>query len=333
MIEISENIINYLRDANNADLAMLLSGIKYEQIEEFEDHFLVGPTSKCILKISANPKVCKTIDYLLHYERDRLLTVIKENDKTINESINSLSFEDDNGQSISPKKELLCDLLILKSLLIRIGTGLNTIQEKNDEYIILKKQTDKLITSFEIDFKLDFEDLWEWYHYYKEHYGSYKERRKYITDLFKQVLKSIVDTKEISRDEIPLTGWDRVDRVLGKTNKQLGLANNEEDFQQIGLLCREIFITLGQILFDSDKHELIDEVNPSQTDAKRRLEIYVENELSGKSKSALRKYLRAAIDLSVDLQHRRTANKIDAGICLEATYSVTNTIRIIENNK
>lgn len=333
MEKITDDIIQYFKDANSPEFASLLKDIHYEQIEEVEDHFLIGPTSSWILQIKVNPKVCKTLDYLMHYEKDRILKVLKDNNSTLNDSITRWTFKEDKAMLITPKRELLCDLLIIRSLLIRIATGKDTIQEKNDEYIIIKKQSDKLLASFSLDFKIDFEDLWKWFHFYKEHFDSYKERRKYVYNLFNPIIGALVKTKDISREEIPLTGWDRVDRVLSKTNEQLGLAQNEEDFQQIGLLCREIFITLGQILYDNERHQLIDDVNPSQTDSKRLLEIYIENELKGKSKSALRKYLRSAIDLSVDLQHKRTANKIDASICVEATYSVTNTIRIIENNK
>src|SRR5690606_33325256 len=237
---ITDDIIQYFKDANSPEFASLLKDIHYEQIEEVEDHFLIGPTSSWILQIKVNPKVCKTLDYLMHYEKDRILKVLKDNNSTLNDSITRWTFKEDKAMLITPKRELLCDLLIIRSLLIRIATGKDTIQEKNDEYIIIKKQSDKLLASFSLDFKIDFEDLWKWFHFYKEHFDSYKERRKYVYNLFNPIIGALVKTKDISREEIPLTGWDRVDRVLSKTNEQLGLAQNEEDFQQIGLLCREI---------------------------------------------------------------------------------------------
>lgn len=329
----NQEILQFFYDSNNAEIAALLEDIQYDIIEEVEEHWLIGKNSTWKLIIKSNTKVCNTIDYLSQYEKDRILKAFVLNDKTINQQIENLIFDYDESISISPKLELLCELLLIKSLLIRIATGINTIQDKNDEYVISVKQASSLLKSFNINFILEFDDLWKWYHFYKDKYKTYKERRHYVNELFKPIIESIITKKDVSRNEIPLTGWDRVDRVLSKTNELLNLAKNEEDFQQIGLLCREVFITLGQILYKPELHKLIDEVNPSQTDAKRLLEIYIENELQGNSNSALRKYLRSAFDLSIDLQHKRTANKIDAGICLEATYSTTNTIKIIENAK
>jgi hypothetical protein len=326
----NKDILLFFHDTDSDEVAFLFSDTEYEVFEEIEDNWLTGTTSTWKLKIKANPLVCKTIEFLPNFDKERILKAFKTIDKSINQNTNSIIFIEDSDVNIAPKLDLLCNLIKLKSLLIRIATGLDRIQDMNDEYFLTKRQSERLISSFDIDFKLEFNDLWIWYHFYKEKYGSYHERRNYVNELFNPIIKTLVTKREISRDEIPLTGWERVDRVLSKARGLLDLGKNEEDFQQIGLYCREVFITLGQILYKPEQHKLIDDVNPSQTDSKRLLEIYVENDLQGKSKSALRKYLRSAIDLSNDLQHKRTANMTDANICLEATYSVTNTIKIIE---
>lgn len=332
MKKIKKEIIQFFIDANKPALSILLSNIEYELIEEdIESIFGIDTSFK--LKIKAHPKICRAFDYLPKYSKDKIIEKIKEFDKSIDNYIDDFVYEKDEDKEISKKNELLFNLLILSSVLTRVSTGKMLIQDINDDYIVLKKHTDNLLKAFSIDFEIGFDDLWEWYHFYKPNYGTYKERRQYINDKFQTIIKSIVNFSPESREDVPITGWDRVDRVLAKTYDYLSLSKKEEDYQQIGLLCREVYISLGQILYNPSKHKNLDNTTPSNTDAKRLLEIYLENEVAGKSKSALRKHLRSAIDLALDLQHRRTATHKDASICLEATYSVTNIIRIIEKNK
>lgn len=49
---------------------------------------------------------------------------------------------------------------------------------------------------------------------------------------------------------IELTGWTRVDRNIDKIVKALAQANNEEDYQTVGLLCREAITSLAQAVYD-----------------------------------------------------------------------------------
>ena len=81
----------------------------------------------------------------------------------------------------------------------------------------------------------------------------------------------------------------------------------EEQFQTIGLLCRECLISVAQTVFDAACHPTTDGVEASKTDAKRMLEAYVSKELPNSSNAAARKLVKAAIDLANDVQHRRTA--------------------------
>lgn len=82
-------------------------------------------------------------------------------------------------------------------------------------------------------------------------------------------------------------------------------------------------------IFDTAKHATLDGVAASPTDAKRMLEAYIAIELGGGVNEFVRKHAKAALDLAVQLQHRRTATFRDAAICVEATTSVVNLIAII----
>jgi hypothetical protein len=59
------------------------------------------------------------------------------------------------------------------------------------------------------------------------------------------------------------------------------------------------------------------------------LEAYIPVVLKGSVNEYLRKHIKAALDLAVHLQHKRTASSRDAAICVEATTSVVNLIAII----
>jgi hypothetical protein len=122
-------------------------------------------------------------------------------------------------------------------------------------------------------------------------------------------------------------------RTIGEIRKRLAEAMNEEQFQAVGLLCREALISLGQSVYDAQKHFSLDGVNPSSTDAKRMLEAYVAVELAGAPHEVVRKHARAAVDLAVELQHRRTATFRQAALCSEATSSVVNVIAIISGRR
>jgi len=123
--------------------------------------------------------------------------------------------------------------------------------------------------------------------------------------------------------------WSEVDRIIIKAGEQLRKGESSEDFQTIGLLCREALISLSQAVFDPSQHKVNDGVEPSQTDSKRMLDAFFLYELSGGSHEEARRYARASISLADSLVHRRTASYRDAALCIEATQSTANLVSII----
>lgn len=123
--------------------------------------------------------------------------------------------------------------------------------------------------------------------------------------------------------------WSAVDRPLMKAAEQLRQGKSAEDFQTVGLLCRETLISLAQAVFDPARHKTEDGVQPSPTDSKRMLEGFFACELSGTSNEEIRRHAKSAVSLADALVHRRTAAYRDAALCLEATQSVANIVSII----
>lgn len=123
--------------------------------------------------------------------------------------------------------------------------------------------------------------------------------------------------------------WSSVDRALVSAAAQLGRAGSPEDFQAVGLFCREALISLAQAVFDSSRHKSEDGVHPSRTDSKRMLDAFFSYELSGGSNEEARRHARASVSLADALVHRRTATYRDAALCLEATQSTANLASIV----
>ncbi|WP_051383478.1 hypothetical protein [Bradyrhizobium sp. WSM3983] len=125
------------------------------------------------------------------------------------------------------------------------------------------------------------------------------------------------------------TGWQKVDRQLQEMRLRLDSAETEEQYQGVGLLCREALISVAQEVYDPTRHPLIDDKTPSDTDAKRMLEAIFEAELKGSSNEEARAHAKAAVRLALALQHKRFADFRTAALCAEGTWSVVNMLAII----
>lgn len=126
-----------------------------------------------------------------------------------------------------------------------------------------------------------------------------------------------------------LNRWTSVERCLDEARKHLETASTTEQFQAIGLLCRETLISLSQAVYNSQLHPLTDGIVPSETDAKRKLDAYLAVELAGSSNEVARRQAKTSIDFANELQHKRTSDYRDATLCLEATVGAVNLIRIL----
>lgn len=233
-------------------------------------------------------------------------------------------------------KQLVLKIESQKDLMIAVATGGPRIQQKNNIYKEIRIEIKSELMELGIDDPNPYSDLWNWYGRWSE--GSlptYQSRRNYITNLYKPLLNVLelrIHKDMIFKPREP-TGWTRVDRNVDKINEALERAKNEEDFQGIGLLCREAIISLAQAVYDVDKDGAFDGVIPSDTDAKRMLDSFLSSRVTGKSNELQRKFAKAAFQLAVGLQHRRTASFKEAALCAEATRAIINTISIVEGKR
>jgi hypothetical protein len=129
------------------------------------------------------------------------------------------------------------------------------------------------------------------------------------------------------------TGWQKVDRQLQEVRLRLDSADSEEEYQAVGLLCRETLISVAQEVFDPSRHVLTDGVVPSDTDAKRMLENIFDTELKGSANEEARAHAKAALRLALALQHKRTADFQLAALCAESTFSVVNMLAVLAGRR
>lgn len=223
-----------------------------------------------------------------------------------------------------------------KSLMISVSTGGPDINSVNQEYEERNSTITLALEERNIKYTNSFSDLWAWYGKWSD--GSlpkYQLRRSYISGIFDPLISSAKNFEQKGINPLfdEPTGWTRVDRGVGELKLRLVQAASEEQFQAVGLLCRETLISLAQVVFIENEHKTLDGIASSKTDAKRMLEAYIAHTLPGSSNENIRRHARASLDLANDLTHRRTAEFRQAALCAESTNAVVNTIAIISGRR
>jgi hypothetical protein len=216
--------------------------------------------------------------------------------------------------------------------MIDVATGGPRIQEVNDEYRERRSLLRKELGERRLEDPSPFVDLWAWYSRWSSgDLPSYQSRRLFIAELYEPVIRAVEDSSSGQMQEP--TGWARVDRTVTELRSRLASARTEEQYQSVGLLCRETLISLAQEVYDPKRHLTVDRITASHTDAKRMLEAYIAIEVRGRSNSEARKHAKAALDLANRLQHNRTADFREAALCVEASTSVVNIIAILSGRR
>ena len=130
------------------------------------------------------------------------------------------------------------------------------------------------------------------------------------------------------------TGWQKVDRQIQEVRERLDSANSEEQFQVVGLLCREALISAAQEVFEAALHPIADGVKASDTDAKRMLEAIFEAGL--KEAARMKKHegmLKRPCVSRWRFSINETAEFMMAALCAEATLSVVNLLAIVAGRR
>jgi hypothetical protein len=228
--------------------------------------------------------------------------------------------------------DLITEVEAQRSLMVAVATGGPRIQEVNQEYIDRREGIAAELRRRGLDDPNPHNDLWAWYGRWRAgDMPSWASRRAHLSEMYQPLIDQIRSGPSALGAELfeEPTGWPRVDRGIYELRRRLEQSQTEEQFQAVGLLCRETLISLAQVVYDPQRHPSTDNVTISETDAKRMLDAYIAVELSGGPNEEVRRHAKAALDLANDLQHHRTADYRRAALCAEATASVVNLVAII----
>jgi hypothetical protein len=233
-------------------------------------------------------------------------------------------------------EELIEEVEHQRHLMIAVATGGPRIQEVNQLYVDRRARIAPELRRRNINDPNPLGDLWEWYGRWSAgDLTSWAARRAHVSRMYQPLIDRIRAGAGGTRAELfeEPTGWPRVDRGIYEVRRRLEQAQTEEQFQAVGLLCREVLISLAQVVYDPERHQPEDGVPPSETDAKRMLDSYISTELPGGPNEGARRHAKAALSLTNDLQHHRTADRREAALCAEATTSVVNIVAIISGRR
>jgi hypothetical protein len=228
-------------------------------------------------------------------------------------------------------EQLLAALDQLRNTMVAVATGRTMIMDANDQFQRTYATVAATLGQRRIENPLPYGDLWDWYGRWRSgDMPTYQSRRDYVSEIFTPLINRIRTGRQ---EDFSPTGWTRVDRAVGELRDRLADARTEEQFQAVGLLCREALISLAQAVYVAERHPCLDGTRASDSDAKRMLEAYIAAELAGGANEETRGHAKSALVLAVALQHRRTATFRDAAMCVEATTAVINIIAIMSGRR
>lgn len=233
--------------------------------------------------------------------------------------------------------ELIEEIEAQLSLMIAVATGgYERIKYENEEYKARRQRIREGLAERKLDDPNPHFDLWRWYGKWSSgDLPTYNSRRGYIGEMYDSTIDAIHQGRvQVGSDLFTeATGWARVDRTVDKIRGALETASSEEEFQAVGLFCRDCLISLAQAIYDSDIHGPSNGQSPSITDANSMIAGYSAHKLPGSSNEELRRNVKANLSFANALVHKRTAEFLDAAICAEATISTVNLIAIISGRR
>jgi hypothetical protein len=235
--------------------------------------------------------------------------------------------------------ELLREIEVQRNLMVAVATGGPKIQEVNHQYAERRDRIRQELRIRNLKDPNPYGDLWAWYGRWCNTGGGgggpqlWGPQLAHLSEMYQPLIDQIREnvTGAVLFEEP--TGWARVDRGVYEIRQSLEQAQVEEHFQAVGLLCREVLISVAQVVYDPQRHPTEDGTQPSETDAKRMLDTYILAELSGSPNEGVRRHAKAALAFANDLQHHRTATYRQAALCAEATISVVNLVAIISGQR
>lgn len=149
---------------------------------------------------------------------------------------------------LAGKNQLKTDIETIRDLMISVSTGGYRIQDVDDRYKRLNNSIIQRCKSLGIRYDNNYVGLWDWYGKWRADLPSYQSRREFVNQLFNPTFVFFEDnnnTLEVAAPIVELNEWERINRTVIKIKQDSRTAHEEEDFQKIGVLCRDVIISLA----------------------------------------------------------------------------------------
>jgi hypothetical protein len=227
-------------------------------------------------------------------------------------------------------ERLRSEISVEMEMLIDVATHEMRIQDVNDAYKERRRSIRQGIRRLGLADPNPWADLWMWYGYWSERLPGYQDRREHVITRYQPLLDALerLEGRQLGTGVGPTqTGWTRVDEQTRQLRQRWATARTPEDYQAVGLLCRDLLISLAGSVFDPDRHQPAGEKLIPAADARNRIGQVLLTDFAGDDFDRLRKLVRSTWDYVVEVLHDRDADETKAGIAADSTIHVVNTMR------
>lgn len=337
--------MSLLKGRGNDDICNMISSAKIPIVNTEYDNWNGGTYGYTVY-------ICLSVKQYTSFSSSQIAEMEKSITDALNESIKGNDNDYSNAQigptlskkdfewnvigELNERAKLKQNIEAIKNIMVSVATGGNRIQEEEEIYKKLHAQIECDCKKLNLPYNNVFFSLWDWYGKWKADFQTYQERRTYIKELFAPTLAYFDETENYNNIEsiVDLYDWKRIKRTIIKIQRDSNVAQNEEDFQAIGLLCLEVIISLAQAVYNHVLHGTTDEkrVIIGNSDAVRMIGNYISSEVSGSSNNELRAYANNTNKLANKLTHERNVTKKDMLLTVSSTIALIYFIGIIEEN-
>ena len=340
--ELVSTLIIYLRNRNKGRLADIIKESEYKLQIDKSTSYGDDCTIIFYLPISKYAVLTQEKDRIEEDLYKEISNLFKDDLVSIcNVSIQAKTERYLDWDTVYPKETKESLLVLINeemNTLIKAATAVISIRDskENDSYRRNHEYIDDILKKLGLEPIHKYRDLWDWYNDYKNReLKTYESRRVFIRQLYRPLIELIQNSDENRTGlfHYEKTGWDKVDKEVDSFKDAISKAQSNREYQAVGMLGRELLITLAQTVYNKEKHPAIDGANISNTDSKRMLEAFVSHCLKEKGKwEKETKYIKNAINFANELTHERSADIVDAKLCYSAVISTVQIIKILHDH-
>lgn len=142
------------------------------------------------------------------------------------------------------------------------------------------------------------------------------------------LMQVITEQFKTEPDEIRAEYVSRPWRRFMRATEAMANAEEAEDFQAVGMRCREALLSLGSEHQDAEWVRVPAE-RPMASDAKQWLRIYADSLTTGRPRDYLRSLAQRTWEIANWLTHYTEATEWDAQLVLDATAQLINTFALL----